>query len=156
MRRHCRGFTLPELIAVLVIVGLLAAAAAARFDQGGSIHELGFYERTLTALRLAQRRAQADGCEVRIVIATTGYTVNQRASLCSGSFTVPVAGTAGAGSTLDSAPPAGFSISSSPATFYFDAAGAVRSTPGGAYTDVTITIGQRQIQLVGVTGHATS
>ena len=156
MHRHCRGFALPELIAVLVIAGLLAAAVAARFDQGGSINELGFFERTVTALRLAQRRALADGCEVRIIVSSTGYQVAQRATLCSGAFSVAVSGTAGSGSTLDSAPPAGLSLSSTPATFYFDAAGAVRSAPGGAYTNVTISIGQRQIQLVGVTGHATS
>ena len=141
---------------MLVIAGLLAATVAARFDQGSGIDALGFYERTHTALRLAQRRAQADGCEVRIVISSGGYQVNQRAALCSGAFNVPVAGTAGSGSTLDSAPPAGLALSSTPATFYFDAAGAVRSAPSGAYTDVTITIGQRQIQLVGATGHATT
>ena len=157
MRGHCRGFTLPELIAVLVIAGLLAAVATARWDRGASgIDELGFVERTLGALRLAQRRARADGCEVRVVVAASGYQLTQRAALCGGAFNVPVAGTAGDGSTLDSAPPTGLSLSATPATFYFDAVGAVRSAPGGAFTDVTITIGPHQVQIVGSTGHATS
>jgi len=157
MRRRSAGFTLPELIVVLVIAGLLSAVAIARWDRGScGIDELGFVERTLTALRLAQRRAQADGCEVRITVTTGGYQVHQRAALCSGAFNTSVAGTAGAGSTLDSSPPPGLALSATPGTFYFDAAGGVRSTPGGAYTNVTISIGPHQIQLVGTTGHASS
>jgi MSHA pilin protein MshC len=160
MRRRsagrCRsaGFTLPELIAVLVIAGLIAAFAASRLDSGSGIDELGFRERTMTALRLAQRRAQADGCDVRVTIATGGYQLAQRAALCSGAFSLSLAGTAGAGSTLDSTPPAGITLSSTPATFYYDAAGAVRSAPGGSYTNVTITVGSQTIQIVGTTGHA--
>ena len=95
--------TLPELIAVLVIAGLIAAFAASRWDSGSGVgvDELGFRERTMTALRLAQRRAQADGCEVRVTIAAGGYQLAQRATLCSGAFSLALAGTAGAGSTLE-------------------------------------------------------
>lgn len=153
LRRRSAGFTLPELIAVLVVAGLLAAFAATRWDQGRGIDELGFQERVLTALRLAQRRAQADSCEVRFTVAAAGFTLNQRAALCSGAFNRPVAGTAGEGSTLDSAPPVGLTLSAAPATFYFDAAGAVRTAPGGAITDVTVTVGTRSIQITGATGH---
>ena len=148
------GFTLPELIAVLVIAGLIAAFAASRWDSGSGVDELGFRERTMTALRLAQRRAQADGCDVRVTIASTGYQLTQRAALCSGAFSLSLAGTAGAGSTLDSVPPSGIALSSTPATFYYDAAGAVRSAPGGSYTNVVITVGSQTIQIVGTTGHA--
>lgn len=154
MRRRSAGFTLPELIAVLVISGLIAAFAASRWDSGSGVDELGFRERMMTALRLAQRRAMADGCEVRVTVAAAGYTLAQRAALCSGAFSLALAGTAGAGTTLDSAPPSGIALSSSPATFYYDAAGAVRASPGGAYTNVTITVGSRAIQIVGTTGHA--
>jgi MSHA pilin protein MshC len=154
LRRRSAGFSLPELIAVLVVAGLLAAFAAARWDQGRGIDELGFQERLMTALRLAQRRAVSDGCEVRVNIAAGGIQVDQRAALCSGAFNLPMAGTAGAGSVLDSAPPAGQALSAAPATFYFDAAGAVRAAPGGALTDVTINVGARQVQITGSTGHA--
>ncbi len=153
LRRRAAGFSLPELVAVLVVAGLLAAVAAARWDQGRGIDELGFQERVMTALRLAQRRAQADGCEVRITVAAAGFTLDQRATLCSGAFNRPLAGTDGAGSTLDSTTPAGLPLSATPATFYFDATGAVRTAPGGALTDVTLTVGSRSIQVTGATGH---
>lgn len=154
MRRRCGGFSLPELIAVLVVAGLLAAFAAAHWDQGRGIDELGFQERLMTALRLAQRRAVSDGCEVRVSVTAAGIAVAQRAALCSGAFSLPMAGTAGAGSVLGGAPPAGQSLSSVPATFYFDASGAVRAAPGGALTDVTIDVGARQVVVTGSTGHA--
>lgn len=154
MRRRSVGFTLPELLAVLVISGLIAAFAASRWDSGSGVDELGFRERLMTALRIAQRRAMADGCEVRVTVASTGYALAQRATLCSGAFSLALAGTAGAGSTLDSAPPNGLTLSSSPATFYYDSNGAVRASPGGAYTNVAITVGTRSIQIVGTTGHA--
>jgi len=154
MRRDWEGFSLPELITVLAIVGILAAAATARWDNNAGIDEIGFTDRTLAALRLAQRRALADRCEVRISVSATGIQVDQRTTLCSGGFGLAVAGTAGAGSTLTTTPPAGLSVAASPSVFYFDATGAVRAAPGGALTDVSLSIGARQIQVIGATGHA--
>lgn len=154
LSRSEAGFSLLELVLVLVVASVLTAAATARWDRSSGLDELGFTERTLTALRLAQRRALADRCDVRVRITPAGLEVAQRATLCGGAFSLPVAGTAGAGSTLDSAPQAGLVLSASPATFYFDATGGVRSTPGGAVTDVTISVGERDIDVIGATGHA--
>lgn len=153
-RPQSRGFTLLEIIAVMLVLGLLAAIAAPRLDAGRGVEELGFSERLLTGLRIAQRRAQADGCEVRVTVAASGFQIEQRASLCSGPFNRPVAGTAGAGSTLAGAPPAGMPLSATPNVFYFDSTGAALDSAGGSPVDVSITTGLRQIQVVGTTGYA--
>lgn len=152
MGRRSNGFTLPELIAVLVISGMLLAVAVSRWDGGREIDELGYFESTLNALRLAERRAMADGCAVRISITAAGVAAEQRATHCSGAFSLPLAGTAGA--TPVGAPPPGLALSATPGVFYFDPGGGVRATPGGAVTNVTILVGVRQIQLSGATGHA--
>jgi MSHA pilin protein MshC len=153
-RHRSAGFSLVELIAVMLLLGLLLAVAAPRLDAGRSVEELGFSQQVLTDLRIAQRRAQADRCEVRVTFSASGFHIDQRAALCSGAFTRPVAGTSGALSTLGGPPPAGMPLSASPAVFYFDSNGAAVDSPGGAPADISITAGPRQIQIVGTTGYA--
>jgi MSHA pilin protein MshC len=50
------GFTLPELVAVLVLMSVLAVVALPRL-WGSTFDQLTFYDDTLTALRYAQRTA---------------------------------------------------------------------------------------------------
>ena len=54
-----RGFTLVELIMVIVIVGVLAVAALPRFWDRQVFDSRGFYDETLSALRYAQKTAIA-------------------------------------------------------------------------------------------------
>ena len=148
------GFSLLELVAVLLLVGILVAVAAPRLGADGGLRELGFAETLLGDLRLAQRRARADRCPVRVTISSSGYVVEQRAALCSGAFDRPVARTGEAGSSLAGAPPTGMTLAASPAVFYFEESGATVASLGGAAVDVAITTGARQIDVVGATGYA--
>lgn len=148
------GFSLLELIAVLVIIGILMAVAAPRMDHGSGIRELGFAELVLGDLRIAQRRARVDQCPVRVTFSSAGFAVEQRATLCSGAFNLDVARSGESGTTLGGTPPEGMALTATPAVFYFDPSGAAVGNVGGSAVNVAITVGVRQIDIVGATGYA--
>lgn len=58
-RAHQRGFTLIELIMVMVMLGVLAVFAAPRIFNSGDFYARGFHDETLGLLRYAQKAAIA-------------------------------------------------------------------------------------------------
>ncbi|MDX1625226.1 MAG: prepilin-type N-terminal cleavage/methylation domain-containing protein [Wenzhouxiangellaceae bacterium] len=63
--RGHRGFTLPELVLVLVLIGILAALAIPRMDIGTASDRIAA-DQVLDAARHARRVARQSGCPVRI------------------------------------------------------------------------------------------
>ncbi len=132
------GYTLVELVTVIVILGILAAFAVPRFADHQVFEERGFYEEVVAALRYGQKIAVGSGCPVQISIDADGYALTQQTVLANrcdpgGSYAVPVllpTGQAAAGTT-----PAGVTLG--PVTTYkFDGLG---QTDLG--TDLTVSIG---------------
>ncbi|MGY6588103.1 MAG: pilus assembly FimT family protein [Wenzhouxiangella sp.] len=72
---RARGFTLTELVLILVLISILAAFAAPRLNIQGFERQSFARELTL-ALRHAQRAAIASGCAVEVTIQATGYSVS--------------------------------------------------------------------------------
>ena len=91
-----RGFTVIELVTVLVIVGALAVFVVPRLDPEG-FDRYGFRQEVLSAARYAQKTAMASGCAVELAVAAAADTValNYRAggddtNCGGGGFTDPV------------------------------------------------------------------
>jgi MSHA pilin protein MshC len=74
------GFTLVELVVVLVILGILAAVAAPRFFDDRAFLQRGYYEELASALKYSQKLAVASGCPVRFSLTAGGYDARQQAA----------------------------------------------------------------------------
>jgi MSHA pilin protein MshC len=149
------GFSLVELVTVIMVVGALAAIAVPRVVDRRSFEERGFYDEVLSAARYAQKFALATGCDVQLSVSAVGYVLNQRNRStppnCANPldpFTVAVVhpGT-GAADFSGTAPQGiGFTMTSNPVVF--DALGKTTDN-----TTRTVTVGSRTFQIIGATGY---
>jgi len=145
------GFTLVELIMVIVMLGILSATALPKFFKTNTFAERAFFADTLNAVRYAQKLAVATGCSVQVSISSNSYTLNRQgdaaSSSCPGgstySLSVPRPGT---GDSSYSGSEAGVTLSSSTSSFVFNSLGTASS-------DATLTIaGSKVITVVAETG----
>ena len=71
-----RGFTMVELIMVIVILGILAAVVGPRFFDRQVFDERLYFEQSLSAVRYAQKLALSSGCPIRARIDASGYALS--------------------------------------------------------------------------------
>lgn len=94
-----RGFTLVELITVLVIISAVGAMTLPRWFDNQVFEERGYIEDLASAIRHSQRIALASGCQVQVTVTANGYSAMQRPALntcnSAGGFTQPVPRQAG-------------------------------------------------------------
>lgn len=119
-----KGFSLVELITVLIILGILAAVATATFRDTGDIQARGYLEDSLSATRYAQRLAVASGCAVAIEF-DGGYALARETECGSGDFDGgPEVRHPARAEPFAGEPPRGVEIAvSGPAMVVFDALG---------------------------------
>jgi MSHA pilin protein MshC len=144
------GFTLPEMLATMVIIAVLAAVALPRFFDKKSFDALRYYDQSLAAVRFAQKVAIAQRSVSGIYVVVSANTL----SVCYDSGCASRVADPGTGGALTLAAPGGISISASPASsFSFDALGKV------AAGTITVTVSasgepSRTFTVEGETGYA--
>ena len=153
-RRSQRGFTLVEMIAVTLLVGVLAVVAMPRIDGALVLRSAGWRDQVKAGL--VQARALAQGHR-RLVCVT----------LATGEIRLSVAGANPASTCATVVPGAdgdarwafdanAYALSQSPAgTLYFQPDGRITSDGAGA-SSVNVTVGltgETSLQLTGETGH---
>lgn len=79
--RHSHGFSLIELITVIILIGVLSTFALGKLDFDGFTNRA-FYDEFRSALRYAQKLAVSSGCPVRVEISAYSYALYQGASSC--------------------------------------------------------------------------
>ena len=76
------GFTLTELVIVIVILGVLSVTALPMWFNRTDFEQRGYFDELLQATRYAQKLAVASNCDVRIHINANSFSLQQPTSYC--------------------------------------------------------------------------
>jgi MSHA pilin protein MshC len=148
LRSHCAGFTLLEMVTIIVIVGILSLLVTARFGTSDSFDSRGFYDKATATVRFAQKTAVAWRRPVYVCVTATQVAVGT-ASGCATPITNPVTNqlaveTAPAGVTLNAV------------EFSFDGLGRPNAAATITFTSTIAGDPARQITVAAETGYVTA
>lgn len=142
-----RGFTLIELVMVMVLIGILAVVALPRLDNS-AFSEYGYAEETLSALRYARQTAIAGNAHITVQFSADAFRVC-RGDTCPGNgyLNNPAVGQPWDGSAEKRGrAPAGVSIVTTLASVTFDGL-------GRPHTSGSLTIGSHTLIIEPETGY---
>ncbi|WP_155875022.1 prepilin-type N-terminal cleavage/methylation domain-containing protein [Desulfuromonas sp. AOP6] len=145
------GFTLVELIVIIVILGTISALAAPRFFDLRVFQQRGFFDETVSAVRYAQKLAVGSGCDVQVTLGSAGYSLRQRNNcdtISAFALAVPHPSKSGA---FAAAPPAGVSLAA--ATIVFTPLGQAVNTARTPTDFNGLSIGGKTFHVIGETGY---
>jgi MSHA pilin protein MshC len=150
MGTRSSGFSLIELIVVMVVMAVLVGLAVPRFFGQGEFEGPAFAQELGSAARYAQKLAVVSGCPVNLTVSAGGYALFQAQATtpaCSGTLTMtlPVRHPA-TGEAFAATVPTGVAIGGSLGTVQFSAAG----VPSAA---ATFTIAGQSVSIAAGSGH---
>ena len=153
--RSSDGFTLVELIVVIVLISTIGYVTGPRFFGQSGFDQSFFRNDILSAVRYAQKLAVATGCQVRVNFSANSYSLKlQDGAPCAGtSFTTDVVHPGSGASSFSNTAAAGVSVSSDVSPLTCDALGRALDS-SGSVTDATIDVSGRQVLVVGESGFA--
>ncbi len=116
------GFSLVELLTVIILLSIVAVVALGRLAQSDGFAARGFFDDTVAAVRFAQKLAVSSGCDVRVILSAGGYELRQSSGCTADDFTSTVPNPADRGRNYSNNNiPDGFSLTAG--TITFDARG---------------------------------
>lgn len=75
--QRCGGFTMVELIMVIIMIGILAVVVLPRFANRSTFETRGFVDQTVSTLQYARKLAVASGRNVCVSASSGGNTLTQ-------------------------------------------------------------------------------
>jgi MSHA pilin protein MshC len=143
--RPPRGFTTTELVATIVVIGVLAALAVPRLIGRDGFDSRGFYDKSVAVVRLAQKTAVAWRRDVFVCVTLTQVRAGTAAG-CATALTNPVGG----GEASETAPDG---VTLNTVTFSFDRLGRPSSAATITFTSTIAGDPARQITVAAETGY---
>ena len=161
LRHHRRqalsGFTLIELIMVIVMLGVLSIFAAPRMFNSSTFYARGFHDETLALLRYAQKSAIAQRRTVCVAFTTQSatLTISSASATLACTTALPLKGPRGESpATVPSNTSRGVAYSSKPVDFNFDGLGQPITAAGApAPTKIQVLNATNGIMVEAVTGY---
>ena len=157
-QRRCppvrRGFTLVELIAVLILVGVLAVVAMPRLDGVFALQGAGWRDQVRSGLLQARTLAQGHRRLVCVTLATGELRLSQASANPASACDTALKGLDG--DVRWAVDANAITLTQSPAgTLYFQPDGRITSDgAGSAAVNVSVGLtGETALQLIGETGH---
>lgn len=136
------GFTLIELVVIMVLTGILAIVVLPRFNDQSTFESRGFHDETLSLLRYAQKTAIAQRRTVCVALNATGVALTIDTN-------TPPDGVCNTAPTMPNTPRGGVGLAGSVASFQFTPLGSTNQA-----ANVTITIaGSTGITVEAATGY---
>lgn len=148
------GFTLIELVTVLVLAGILAAVAAPRFFSTSPFAVAGFANEVRAGLRHAQSVAMASGCDIRVALSSSGIVLQRwtGGSNCNDHAGTLATLTRPGGGSYQATAPDGVGVTE--ASLYFDSLGRPRDDATNTLlsSDLALSIGTDTVTVTAQTG----
>lgn len=125
------GFTMTELVTVMLVIGILAVVVLPRFDLLRGYDEVGYRDKVRATLEFARKSAVAQRRNVRVVLAGNNLTLSIDNDIPEGgsagtyprALTLPSSDGACGGATNQICAPSGITLASATATLTFSALG---------------------------------